>query len=230
MTKKTDIFVAVDTPSLENAKKLISSLSNKYCGIKIGKELFTSCGPEIVHWVKEEGFKVFLDLKFHDIPNTVMKACEAASRINVDIINMHALGGKEMMLAAKNAVSNQHIKLIGVTLLTSHGHDYIKEVGFNGSIDDCVKRLAINVAESGLDGIVCAAPDIPNLRKYVPNDFIFITPGIRLGKINNDDQKRAANPIDAVNFGSDILVIGRPITGDANPQEILLKIYNQLND
>lgn len=230
MTKKTDIFVAVDTPSLENAKKLISSLSNKYCGIKIGKELFTSCGPEIVHWVKGEGFKVFLDLKFHDIPNTVMKACEAASRINVDIINMHALGGKEMMLAAKNAVSNQHIKLIGVTLLTSHSHDYIKEVGFNGSIDDCVKRLAINVAESGLDGIVCAAPDIPNLRKYVPNDFIFITPGIRLGKINNDDQKRAANPIDAVNFGSDILVIGRPITGDANPQEILLKIYNQLND
>jgi len=135
-----------------------------------------------------------------------------------------------MMLAAKNAVSNQHIKLIGVTLLTSHSHDYIKEVGFNGSIDDFVKRLAINVAESGLDGIVCAAPDIPNLRKYVPNDFIFITPGIRLGKINNDDQKRAANPIDAVNFGSDILVIGRPITGDANPQEILLKIYNQLND
>ena len=230
MNKKTDIFVAVDTSSLDNAKKLISLLSNKYCGIKIGKELFTSCGPEIVHWVKEEGFKVFLDLKFHDIPNTVMKACEAASRINVDIINMHALGGKEMMLAAKNAVSNQHIKLIGVTLLTSHSHDYIKEVGFNGSIDDCVKRLAINVAESGLDGIVCAAPDIPNLRKYVPNDFIFITPGIRLGKINNDDQKRAANPIDAVNFGSDILVIGRPITGDANPQEILLKIYNQLND
>ena len=230
MNKKTDIFVAVDTSSLDNAKKLISLLSNKYCGIKIGKELFTSCGPEIVHWVKEEGFKVFLDLKFHDIPNTVMKACEAASRINVDIINVHALGGKEMMLAAKNAVSNQHIKLIGVTLLTSHGHDYIKEVGFNGSIDDCVKRLTINAAESGLDGIVCAAPDIPNLRKYVPSDFIFITPGIRLGKIKNDDQKRAANPIDAVNFGSDILVIGRPITGDANPQEILLKIYNQLND
>ena len=230
MIKKTDIFVAIDTQSQENAKKLIGQLNNKHCGIKIGKELFTSCGPEIVQWVKSEGFEVFLDLKFHDIPNTVMKACEAASRMNVDIINVHSLGGKEMMSAAKNAVSNQHIKLIGVTLLTSHSHDYIKEVGFNGSIDDCVKRLAINVAESGLDGIVCAAPDIPNLRKYVPSDFIFITPGIRLGKIKNDDQKRAANPIDAVNFGSDILVIGRPITGDANPQEILLKIYNQLND
>jgi orotidine-5'-phosphate decarboxylase len=230
MNKKTDIFVAVDTPSLENAKKLINQLSNKHCGIKIGKELFTSCGPEIVHWVKGEGFKVFLDLKFHDIPNTVMKACEAASRINVDIINVHALGGKEMMLAAKNAVSNQHIKLIGVTLLTSHNQDFIKEIGLNGSIDDCVKRLAINTAESGLDGIVCAAPDIPYLRKYVPSNFIFITPGIRLGKINNDDQKRAANPIDAVNFGSDILVIGRPITADANPHEALLKIYNQLND
>tara|TARA_B100000767_G_scaffold62894_1_gene58907 strand:- start:6522 stop:7214 length:693 start_codon:yes stop_codon:yes gene_type:complete len=230
MVKKTDIFVAVDTQSLENAKKLINQLSNKNCGIKIGKELFTSCGPEIVHWVKGEGFKVFLDLKFHDIPNTVMKACEAAAKINVDIINVHTLGGKEMMLAAKNAVSNQQIKLIGVTLLTSHNHDFIKEIGFNGSVEDCVKRLAINAAESGLDGIVCAAPDIPNLRKYLPSNFIFITPGIRLGKINNDDQKRAANPIDAVNFGSDILVIGRPITGDTKPQEVLLKIYNQINN
>ena len=229
MTKKTDIFIAIDTQSFENAKKLVNQLSNKHCGIKIGKELFTSCGPEIVQWVKDEGFAVFLDLKFHDIPNTVMKACESASRINVDIINVHALGGKKMMLAAKKAVSNQKIKLIGVTLLTSHSNDYIKEVGFNGSIDDFVKRLAINAAESGLDGIVCAAPDIPNIRKYVPSNFIFITPGIRLGSINNDDQKRAANPIDAVNFGSDILVIGRPITGDKNPKEALLKVYNQIN-
>ncbi len=229
MTKKTDIFVAIDTQSFENAKKLVSQLSNKYCGIKIGKELFTSCGPEIVQWVKDEGFEVFLDLKFHDIPNTVMKACESASRINVDIINVHTLGGKEMMLAAKKAVSNQKIKLIGVTLLTSHSHDYIKEVGFNGSIDDFVKRLAINAAESGLDGIVCAAPDIPNIRKYVPSNFIFITPGIRLGSINNDDQKRTTNPIDAVNFGSNILVIGRPITGHKKPKEALLKVYNQIN-
>ena len=229
MTKKTDIFVAIDTQSFENAKKLVSQLSNKYCGIKIGKELFTSCGPEIVQWVKDEGFAVFLDLKFHDIPNTVMKACESASRINVDIINVHTLGGKEMMLAAKKAVSNQKIKLIGVTLLTSHSNDYIKEVGFNGSIDDCVKRLAINAAESGLDGIVCAAPDIPNIRKYVPSNFIFITPGIRLGSINNDDQKRTTNPIDAVNFGSNILVIGRPITGHKKPKEALLKVYNQIN-
>ena len=150
--------------------------------------------------------------------------------MNIDIINVHTLGGKEMMSAAKNAVSNQQIKLIGVTLLTSHSHDFIKEVGFNGSIDDCVKRLAVNAAESGLDGIVCVAPDIPNLRKYMPSNFIFITPGIRLGKINNDDQKRASNPIDAVNFGSDILVIGRPITGNLNPQEALLRVHNQINN
>ena len=230
MTKKTDIFVAIDTMLINDAKKLINQLSSKHCGIKIGKELFTSCGPEIVLWAKKEGFKIFLDLKFHDIPNTVMKACESSSRLNVDIMNVHALGGKEMMLAAKNAVSNTQIKLIGVTLLTSHNQDFIKEVGLKGSIDECVKRLAISTAESGLDGIVCAAPDIPNIRKYVPSDFIFITPGIRLGKINGDDQKRAANPIDAVNFGSDILVIGRPITGDPNPLEVLLKVYGQLND
>jgi len=230
MTKKTDIFVAIDTQSQENAKKLIGQLSNKHCGIKIGKELFTSCGPEIVQWVKSEGFAVFLDLKFHDIPNTVMKACEAASRMDIDIINIHTLGGKEMMSAAKNAVSNQQIKLIGVTLLTSHNQNFMTEVGLHGSIDDCVKKLAINAAESGLDGIVCAAPDIPNIRKYLPSNFIFITPGIRLDKINNDDQKRAANPIDAVNFGSDILVIGRPITGDSNPQDVLLRINNQINN
>ena len=230
MTKKTDIFVAIDTQSQENAKKLIGQLNNKHCGIKIGKELFTSCGPEIVQWVKSEGFKVFLDLKFHDIPNTVMKACEAASKMNVDIINVHSLGGKEMMSAAKNAVSNQQIKLIGVTLLTSHDKNFMIEVGLSGSIDDCVKKLAINAAESGLDGIVCAAPDIPKIRQYLPSNFIFITPGIRLDKINNDDQKRAANPIDAVNFGSDILVIGRPITGNLNPQEALLRVHNQLNN
>ena len=98
------------------------------------------------------------------------------------------------------------------------------------SIDHCVKKLAINAADSGLDGIVCASPDIPNICKYLPSNFIFITPGIRLDKINNDDQKRTANPIDAVNYGSDILVIGRPITGDLNPQEVLLRVYNQIND
>jgi len=135
-----------------------------------------------------------------------------------------------MMSVAKKAVSNQQIKLIGVTLLTSHDKNFMAEVGLNGSIDECVKKLAINAAKSGLDGIVCAAPDIPKIRQYLPSDFIFITPGIRLGKINNDDQKRAANPIDAVNFGSDILVIGRPITDDVNPQEALLRVHNQLND
>ena len=230
MSKNTDIYVAIDTHSMKNAKKLIGQLNNKYCGIKIGKELFTSCGPEIVQWVKREGFEVFLDLKFHDIPNTVVKACEAATRLNVDIINIHSLGGKEMMSAAKNAVSNQQIKLIGVTLLTSHDKNFMTEVGLSGSVEDCVKKLAVNAAESGLDGIVCAAPDIPNIRKYLPNNFMFITPGIRLDKINNDDQKRAANPIEAVNFGSDILVIGRPITGDPNPQEVLLRVHNQLNN
>jgi orotidine-5'-phosphate decarboxylase len=150
--------------------------------------------------------------------------------MNVDVINVHSLGGKEMMSAAKNAVSNQQIKLIGVTLLTSHDQNFMTEVGLSGSIDDCVKKLAINVADSGLDGIVCAAADIPNIRKYLPSNFIFITPGIRLDIINNDDQKRAANPIDAVNFGSDILVIGRPITGNLNPQEALLRVHNQINN
>ncbi len=226
---RSPIIVALDL-DYEDALTLAKKIDPSNCRLKVGSQLFTSKGPKIIEDLDKLGFDIFLDLKFHDIPNTVMKACKAASRINVDIINVHTLGGKEMMLAARNAVSNQQIKLIGVTLLTSHSHDFIKEVGFNGSIDECVKRLAINAAESGLDGIVCAAPDIPDLRKYMPSNFIFITPGIRLGKINNDDQKRASNPIDAVNFGSNILVIGRSITGDLNPQEALLNVYNQLND
>ena len=229
MKKDTDIYVAIDTDSFKNAKKIINQLDSKYCGVKIGKELFTTCGPEIVVWVKNEGFKVFLDLKFHDIPNTVMKACCAASKLNIDILNVHALGGKNMMLAAKNEITNNKTKLIGVTLLTSHDQNFLDEVGLKGSIEDCIKRLAISVAESGLDGIVCAAPDIPNIREYLPEDFIFITPGIRFGKLNNDDQKRAANPIEAQNFGSDALVIGRPITSATNPKDVLLKLYDQIN-
>jgi len=230
MKKNTDIYVAIDTDSFNNAKKIINQLDYKYCGVKIGKELFTSCGPEIVIWVKKEGFKVFLDLKFHDIPNTVMKACYAASKLNIDILNVHALGGKNMMLAAKSAVTNNKTKLIGVTLLTSHEQDFLNEVGLQGSIEDCIKRLAISVAESGLDGIVCAASDIPNIREYLPKDFIFITPGIRFEKFSNDDQKRAASPVEAINFGSNALVIGRPITGASKPKDELLKVYNQIND
>ena len=229
MKKNTDIYVAIDTDSFDNAKKIINQLDYKYCGVKIGKELFTCCGPEIVMWVKKEGFKVFLDLKFHDIPNTVMKACHAASKLNIDILNVHALGGKNMMLAAKSAITNYKTKLIGVTLLTSHQQDFLNEAGLQGSIEDCIKRLAISVAESGLDGIVCAASDIPNIREYLPKDFIFITPGIRFEKLSNDDQKRAASPVEAINFGSNALVIGRPITGATNPKDVLLKLYDQIN-
>ena len=228
MKKDTNIYVAIDTDSFDNAKKIINQLDSKYCGVKIGKELFTKCGPEIVMWVKKEGFKVFLDLKFHDIPNTVMKACSAASKLNIDILNVHALGGKNMMLAAKSVMTNNKTKLIGVTLLTSHDQNFLEEVGLKGSIEDCIKRLAISVAESGLDGIVCAASDIPNIREYLPEDFIFITPGIRFDKLNNDDQKRSASPVEALNFGSNTLVIGRPITGASNPKDELLKVYNQI--
>ena len=229
MKKNTDIYIAIDTDSFSSAKKIINQLDSKYCGVKIGKELFTKCGPEIVMWVKKEGFKVFLDLKFHDIPNTVMKACSVASKLNIDILNVHALGGKNMMIAAKSVITSNKTKLIGVTLLTSHDQNFLDEVGLKGSIGDCIKRLAISVAESGLDGIVCAASDIPNIREYLPKDFIFITPGIRFDKLNNDDQKRATNPIDALNFGSNALVIGRPITGATNPKNVLIKLYNQIN-
>ena len=158
MTKKTDIFVAIDTQSQENAKKLIGQLNNKHCGIKIGKELFTSCGPEIVQWVKSEGFEVFLDLKFHDIPNTVAKAVLAAARMGVWMVNVHASGGAEMMQttqAALKAKGGHQPLLIAVTVLTSMDAAGLKATGIDQTPAQRVLSLAHLSQQSGFDGVVC---------------------------------------------------------------------------
>lgn len=226
MSKKIEIYVSIDTGSVEEAKLLIKKFKPELCGIKIGKELFTLGGPQIVKWVQDLGFKVFLDLKFHDIPNTVKRACHAAAELGVSIVNVHALGGIEMMKAGKEGVdsSKSNTKIIAVTILTSHNQKSLYEVGITQTIEEQIIKLAVNSVKSGLDGVVCSALDIKSMKHLLPENFLFVTPGIRLEKIATDDQKRISTPRSAIESGSDILVIGRPITSSKNPEKRLHEI------
>ena len=232
MTKKIEIYVSIDTESVEEAKLLIKKFKPNLCGIKIGKELFTLGGPQIVKWVQDLGFKVFLDLKFHDIPNTVNRACYAAAELGVSIVNVHALGGMEMMIAAKEGVSSSkgNTKIIAVTILTSHNQKNLQEIGITQSIEEQISKLALTAAKSGLDGIVCSALDIKSIRHLLPENFLFVTPGIRLEKIATDDQKRISSPQGAIESGSDILIIGRPITSSKDPEKRLHDIIEDIKN
>ena len=225
------LFIAIDQNDINKAKDLIQKLSPEICGIKIGKELFTVCGPEIIEWSQAKGFKIFLDLKYHDIPNTVEKACYAASEMGISILNVHALGGKDMMLAAKEGVdkSNNNPYLIAVTLLTSMDARALKEIGLTSSVSDQVLNLATNTGQAGLDGIVCSAKDIPIIKNKLPENFLYVTPGIRLNNSAKDDQKRIATPFEAIEMGSNILVIGRPITQAINPEAVIKEIINEIS-
>ncbi len=226
-----EIFVALDFSTELDAKKFINNLNPSLCGVKIGKELFTSSGPKIVNYAIEKDFKVFLDLKYHDIPNTVKKACLAASNLGVYMLNIHSLGGDEMILAAREGVdqSKYNPLLIGVTLLTSHNQKTIDSIGFNNKLNDQIKKLALNASKYKLDGIVCSVNDLKFLKPLLPKNFHFITPGIRLNDENKDDQKRIATPSEAKKLGSTMLVIGRPITSSKNPLEEIERIKSQLD-
>ncbi len=225
------LFIAIDQNDISRAKKLIQKLPPEICGIKVGKELFTACGPEIIEWILAKKFKVFLDLKYHDIPNTVEKACFIASKMGVSILNVHALGGKDMMLAAKEGVdkSNNNPYLVAVTLLTSMDANTLKEIGLTSSVSDQVLNLAISTGQAELDGIVCSAKDIPIIKNKLPENFLYVTPGIRLSNSTKDDQKRVATPFEAIEMGSNILVVGRPVTQAINPEDIIEEIINEIS-
>ena len=230
MSSNPRLFVALDFSNLNNTKEFSKKLNPQQCGFKVGKELFTLGGPAIVEWIQSEGFKVFLDLKFHDIPNTVKRACYVASELGVWILNVHAMGGNDMLVAAKEGIDQSKEKpyLIAVTVLTSMNNNNLNEIGITQSIDEEVLKLALNAANHKLDGIVCSASDIRNIRPYLPKDFIYVTPGIRPIIDLNDDQKRTISPENAIKEGSSILVVGRPITESKNPglalEEIIKKI------
>jgi len=236
MNKKTSIdpklvIVALDFPDADSAMGMLEKLDPDLCRVKIGKELFTRCGPELVKNIQGKGFDIFLDLKFHDIPNTVAGAINAAVDMGVWMVNVHAGGGRVMMEAADKARDDTATLLTAVTVLTSLSVEDLHEVGIDCMPDVHVLRLAALAAQSGMDGVVCSAREIAMLRKQMAKDFLLVTPGIRPAGDSAGDQKRVASPNEAIAQGGDYLVIGRPITQAPDPtlklKSILQEIYGK---
>lgn len=230
MNTDSPIIVALDFPSVEQALSLVSRLSPQRCRLKVGKELFTLGGPTLVEQLVNKGYDVFLDLKFHDIPNTVAAACRAAAELGVWMVNVHAQGGRNMMEAAVETLqkSSHQPLLIAVTILTSMSEEDIHEVGLHGTPAENVKRLASLAESSGLNGVVCSPKEVAMLRDTISSEFKLVTPGIRPDWAAKGDQTRITTPADAMTLGSSYLVIGRPITAADDPLEALARIEQEL--
>lgn len=228
MAEMTDprVIVALDFAEAGQALALVECLDPAQCRLKVGKELFTRSGPALVETLQEKGFEVFLDLKFHDIPNTVAKACKAAADLGVWMVNVHAMGGRKMMEAAREAVASapHQPRLIAVTVLTSMSDADLAEIGLQGSPEDNVRRLAGLAESAGLDGVVCSPREVDMLRNTIGGNFQLVTPGVRPVGAALNDQTRVATPEDAIRAGSSYLVIGRPITQADNPLAALRAI------
>ncbi|MCK8045423.1 orotidine-5'-phosphate decarboxylase [Shewanella sp. 1CM18E] len=230
MTDKP-ILVALDYDNKNDALQLIDQLDPNMCRLKVGKEMFTLFGPQLVTDIHSRGFELFLDLKFHDIPNTVAKAVAAAAELGVWMTNIHATGGLAMMEAAKRALEPYGDKaplLIAVTVLTSMSDDELKLLGINVPASEHVLRLAALTKQAGLDGVVCSAHESSLLKAQFGQDFKLITPGIRPVGSDNGDQHRVMTPPQALAAGSDYLVIGRPITKAADPLKALQAIHQTI--
>tara|TARA_R100000322_G_scaffold143459_1_gene99393 strand:- start:2600 stop:3301 length:702 start_codon:yes stop_codon:yes gene_type:complete len=225
------IIVALDFDNRADAMTLLDKLSPQSCRVKVGKELFTRFGPELVREVQQRGFEVFLDLKFHDIPNTVAKAVAAAAELGVWMLTLHASGGEAMMRAAREALADSEHKplLVAVTVLTSMAEEDLMAQGIARATEEQVQRLAAIAQESGMDGVVCSASEAASLRKLLSENFLLVTPGIRPAGDAADDQKRIVTPGDAVHAGSNYLVIGRPITRARHPDVKLQTILEEIS-
>lgn len=224
------IIVALDFATQNAAWALLEQLDPAQCRVKIGKELFTAAGPDLVRRVVARGFDVFLDLKFHDIPTTVAQACRAAADLGIWMLNVHALGGAAMLAAARAALNNgpNAPQLIAVTVLTSMGEAELKNLGISLPLDALVARLAQDAAAAGLDGVVCSAREAATLREQCGKDFLLVTPGIRPVGSTSDDQQRIVTPEQALAAGADYLVIGRPITAAKDARAALAAINDSL--
>ena len=222
------IIVALDFPNEKEALTLVDQLDPSRCRLKVGKELFTRSGPDFVKNLVNKNYDVFLDLKFHDIPNTVARACQAGADLGVWMINVHAMGGRKMLEAAREALPSSSTKLIAVTVLTSMGEEDLKEIGLNNTPAQQVKQLAALTNDCGLDGVVCSPQEIALLREDLDKSFELVTPGIRPEWSVTGDQKRIMTPAQAIEAGSNYLVIGRPITQAEHPMQALEKIEKEL--
>jgi orotidine-5'-phosphate decarboxylase len=229
------IIVALDVPTAEQAERLAREIAPAVGAFKIGKELFVSAGPDIVRKIRATGASVFLDLKFHDIPNTVAKAVAAATRLDVQMLTIHTSGGSEMMCAADKsaqetakATGTTAPLVLGVTVLTSASNATLAEIGCEPNTENQVLRLARLAVQSGLRGLVCSPLEIVALRKTIPPDVQLVTPGIRSGAEPADDQKRTLTPREAIQAGASWLVIGRPIYAATNPRAAAEKILESI--
>jgi orotidine-5'-phosphate decarboxylase len=230
------IIVALDYPDAVPALALADRLQPSMCRLKVGKELFTATGPALLEQMMRRGFEIFLDLKFHDIPNTTAQACKAAASLGVWMVNVHALGGRKMLEAAREAIANsaQQPKLIAVTMLTSMAQQDLADIGINATPAEMVLRLAMLAHDSGLDGVVCSAQEAALLRQHCGKTFCLVTPGIRPALVGagravpGDDQSRVMTPLAALQAGSSYLVIGRPITRADDPLQALLNINQEI--
>ena len=226
---RSKIFVALDVETKAKALEIVGDLKGLGACFKIGKQLFTSTGPELVREIVGMGEDVFLDLKYHDIPNTVAKAGLAAAGLGVKIFNVHASGGRKMMEAVReemHKLKNPPL-VLAVTILTSLGEEDIREVGFDRTIPEQIARLAKLAKDSGMDGVVASPLEIELIRETCGKDFKILTPGIRPAFAAVNDQKRIATPAEALRKGADYLVIGRPITAAENRREAFLKILEE---
>lgn len=225
------VYVALDAADEARIRSLLAALDPALCGIKIGKEAFTAFGPRVVEWARERGFPVFLDLKFHDIPNTVAQACRAAAGLDVALVNVHASGGRRMLEAAREAIpaGAEAPGLIAVTVLTSMEDADLAEIGINDGTEAQVGRLARLTAETGLDGVVCSAREAAVMRERFPGESgLVVTPGVRPAGSARDDQRRVVTPAEALAAGATSLVVGRPITAVESPGQALEAIVADL--
>lgn len=232
MMKPSRIIVALDFPDEKSTLRFVEEqLSPELCCLKIGKELFTATGRHLVEKLIAQNYKIFLDLKYHDIPNTVASACRVAADMGVFMIDMHCMGGHRMMEAAANALAHYAYRplLIGVTVLTSMEENDLSAIGMTGNLKDTVIRLARMAQQSGLDGTVSSAQEASLLREQLGKDWVLVTPGIRLQQ-TQDDQRRVMTPQDAIRAGSHYLVIGRPITQSSHPMQTLRQVYDDIQN
>lgn len=227
------IIVALDFASADKAIAMADKLDPSLCRVKVGKELFTRSGPAVLESLQERGFDIFLDLKFHDIPNTTAKAVQAAAELGVWMVNVHASGGQRMMEAARNALEKTRGPsplLIGVTVLTSMEAEDLRQIGVESAPMEQVERLAKLTQQSGLDGVVCSAQEASLLKTALGEGFLLVTPGIRPVDSQQGDQRRVMTPAKALQQGSDYLVVGRPITRAERPRVALEEIAAQIEE
>jgi orotidine-5'-phosphate decarboxylase len=226
---KSKIIVALDVPTESEALALVEKLSGEVSFFKVGLQLFSAAGPQVVRTIVASGAKVFLDLKLHDIPNTVAGAVKSAADLGVEMLTVHLSGGSEMIRAAIGARTN-NMSILGVTALTSMTDEVLREIGVDDKIDNQVLRLAKLGASAGVQGLVASPHEIKKLRAEFDDKITIVVPGIRPSWSEPGDQKRFMTPREALNAGADYLVIGRPITGHHDPREALAQILDELRD